>query len=48
MHMTVRAAATAIFPVKLGFRLESAKSIPGKIQGLVVLAWLLLLGVVGM
>jgi hypothetical protein len=30
MHMTVRAAATAIFPVKLGFRLESAKSIPVK------------------
>lgn len=30
MHMTVSAAATAIFPVKLGFRLESAKSIPAK------------------
>jgi hypothetical protein len=30
MHMTVSAAATAIFPVKLGFRRESAKSIPVK------------------
>jgi len=33
MHMTVRAAATAIFPVKLGFRRESAKSIPVKKTG---------------
>jgi hypothetical protein len=32
MHMTVRAAATAIFPVKLGLRLES-KSIPETMTG---------------
>jgi hypothetical protein len=30
VHMTVRAAATEIFLVKLGFHLESAKSIPVK------------------
>jgi hypothetical protein len=35
MHMTVRAAATAIFPVRLGFRLEPAKSIPVKKKGII-------------
>jgi hypothetical protein len=30
MHMTVRATGTATFPVKLGLRLESPKSIPAK------------------
>jgi hypothetical protein len=33
MHITVTAAATVIFPVKLGLRLEPAKSIPKKMTG---------------
>jgi hypothetical protein len=33
MHMTVRAAATAIFRVELGLPLESGKSIPEKMAG---------------